>query len=518
MRITGKATAAVTALLSAAALVAVPSATAGARDAGYGPGAAGIGDPYYPEFGNGGYDVAHYDIRDAYNPDTGRLTGSTRLQATATKNLSRFNLDLVLHARSVRVDGEAARFRQREPQELVVTPPEGIDRGSTFEVVVRYRGKPEEIEGPGLVNTWVRTRDGAVAIGEPQIAAWWFASNDHPRDKATFDITVTAPNGTQAISNGTLVSSDRGAATTDWHWASEAPMATYLAFMAIGRYDIEQGTDSGGRPYLYAFSKLLKPAVAERARASVDRTAAITRFQETQFGPYPFDVVGGVVPGGQFFYALENQTRPVHSRVFFLDGQNPYVIAHEQAHQWYGDAIAVRSWRDIWLNEGFASYAEYLYVQHRFGVPPQRLFLDNYHAVPARDPFWKVRIGNPGPGHEFEQAVYDRGAMTLQALRNKIGKADFFDLLRRWAVKGENGSIEQFQRMTETYVRYPLDRFFRVWLYTREKPRPTVANGFVHSERLSASAQARVDRVAARMRDAHRLIAAAESGRLAARH
>ncbi len=320
------------------------------------------------------------------------------------------------------------------------------------------------------------------------------------------------------ISNGSLVSSDRRARKTDWHWSPEEPMATYLAFIAIGRYDIEQGTDPGGRPYLYAFSKLLKPAVAEAARASVERTAAITRFEETQFGPYPFDQVGGVVPGGEFFYALENQTRPVHSRVFFLDGQNPFVIAHEQAHQWYGDAVCVRNWRDIWLNEGFATYAEYLFVQHRFGVPPQRLFLDNYHGIPARDPFWDVKIGNPGAGNEFNDAVYGRGGMTLQALRNKLGKADFFDLMRGWAAKGSNGSIAQFERRAETYVRYPLDRFFRVWLYTAEKPRPTVANGFVHSERLSARAQARVDRVTARMDAAHRLIAAAESGRLAARH
>ena len=317
---------------------------AGAGPAAPSPGAAGIGDPYYPIYGNGGYEVDHYDIHVAYDPDSLELTGHTVVEATATQDLSRFDLDLLLDVSRVWVDGEPAQYRQRGVQELVVTPPQSIAAGESFRVAVDYSGVPSEIVGPGSIQTWVTTSDGAVAVGEPEIAAWWYPSNDHPRDPAMFDIAVTVPKGVEAISNGTHTGTEpAGAGRRTWTWAPAEPMATYLAFMAIGQYAIEEGTDGGGRPYLYAFSKQLTGTVATAARRSLRQTARLTRFLEARFGPYPFDQVGGVVPGGSFGYALENQTRPTYSPAFF-GGTNPYVVVHEMAHQWYGDAVTVHNW------------------------------------------------------------------------------------------------------------------------------------------------------------------------------
>ncbi len=476
VRRTAATTAAVVAVVCGLA-VALPADAGPGPAADFTPGGAGIGDPYYPVYGNGGYLVDHYDVDVAYDPDSLVLTGHTVVEATATQDLSRFNLDLLLEVSRVRVDGERARFRQRGAQELVVTPSQGVADGQSFEVAVDYSGVPSDAVGPGSVQTWVTTPDGAVAVGEPEVAAWWFPSNDHPRDRALFDIAITVPTGVEAISNGTHTGTEpAGGGRRTWHWSPAEPMATYLAFMAVGQYAIEEGSDSGGRPYLYAFSTRLDSGVADRARRSLRQTAGITRFLETKFGPYPFDQVGGVVPG-DFGYALENQTRPLYSSSFF-GGVNPIVVAHEMAHQWYGDAVTVRNWRDIWLNEGFATYAEYLLTARgAAGTPTQETFLTNYRAHPPASSLWDLRIGDPGAHNEFANPVYERGGMTLQALRNKLGSHDFFALLRAWAAAGGSRRIADFVDLAESYRGAPLDRFFRVWLYTGARPAPTVANG-----------------------------------------
>jgi aminopeptidase N len=445
------------------------------RTAGASRGAAGIGDGYFPRYGNGGYQVRHYDVDVAFDPATERLRGRTVVRARTSQRLSRFNLDLVLPASRVRVNGAPAAFGSTR-HELVVTPRRALPAGEPMRVTVRYGGVPKNHRAGG-VRPWVTTKDGAVAVGEPEIAAWWFPSNDHPSDKARFDITLRVPRGVEAVSNGRLLGRRTRGGQAVWRWREDDPMATYLAFAAIGQFDIVRGRTRSGRPYLYAYSDRLGRQRA--ARRSVGATGRITAWLERTWGPYPYDEIGGVVLGRWIGFALENQTRPVYSRAFFEFGRNRRVIAHEMAHQWFGDEVALCRWRHIWLNEGLATYSEWLYLRHSRGVPVDRSFRRTYRDYPRTSHFWDVRVADPGPERLFSAPVYERGAMTAHALRQRIGSARFFALMRSWVRTNDGtGTTGEFIALAERVSGEQLDRFFDVWLFTRARPRPTVANGF----------------------------------------
>jgi aminopeptidase N len=249
-------------------------------------------------------------------------------------------------------------------------------------------------------------------------------------------------------------------------------MATYLAFLAIGQYDIATDTSADGQPIVTAYSKDLGVEAAP-ARANVERTDEVVDWESTVFGPYPFDARGGVVVASNTVgYALENQTRSVYDGVFWARGDAMYVIVHENAHQWFGDSVSVHNWADIWLNEGFASYAEWLWSQEQGEGTAQELFDFTYQSHPADDPFWQLKIGDPGAADLFADPVYDRGAMALHALRLQVGDAAFFTILRSWAAQRalSDGSIAQFTALAEQVSGQDLDALFTAWLFTPSRP------------------------------------------------
>ena len=438
------------------------------------PGAEGIGDPYFPRAGNGGYDVTGYDIQIRYDPPSDRLEGHTTVTARATQDLSQFNLDLRLPATAVAVDGQPAGFRQ-DGGELQVTAAAPVRAGQSISVVVDYVGVPSSIPGGRPVQPWARTADGAVAEGEPESAAWWYPSNDHPSDKATVAVTVTVPAGVEAISNGALLGGPEpaGPGWERWRWQVGAPMATYLAFVAIGQYDlVRRDTEFG--PYLAAYAQGLDPQVADAARASVERTPEITRFLAGIFGPYPFSNLGGVVPNAPTMgYALENQTRPVYGPVFWGGGAPDItVVVHELAHQWFGDSVSVSRWSDIWLNEGFATYAEWLYTERTGGRSAQQTAAQTYAVLPADSEYWLTPPGDPGAAKVLTGAVYSRGAMALQALRATVGDEDFFTALRTWTTerRGGNGTVADFLAVVERVSGEDVDEVAQAWLFSPTRP------------------------------------------------
>ena len=280
-------------------------ASAGAP-ATFRPGADGIGDPYFPRYGNGGYDVGHYALKVRYDPAADQLSGTAVITAKATADLSRFNLDLAgLTVRQVTVDGRAARH-ERTGDELVVTPASGVPTGVTFTVQVTYDGKPAGLSRPGLGATgFLHTTDGAIAIGQPESATTWYPVNDHPLDKATYAIEITAPEPLAVLSNGVLAATTRSAGWRTARWEVRSPMASYLSTLAIGDYRVVVGRHKG-KPMVTAVAASLPRGPADTAIA---RTGEVADFLEQRFGPYPFDSYGGIVIDDErVAFALE--TRP----------------------------------------------------------------------------------------------------------------------------------------------------------------------------------------------------------------
>jgi aminopeptidase N len=431
-----------------------------AAPASFAPGAAGAGDPYFPTYGNGGYDVAGYDLKVRYDPATDRLAGEATITATATADLSRFNLDLVgLDVDKITVDGAPAQST-REAGELLVTPAQGLAKGKAFTTVVTYGGVPQPITSPELgTGGWLATDDGAIALGEPESASSWFPVNDHPTDKATYTIALTVPDGLEALSNGVPRGTTKGTdGYTTWTYAEGQPMASYLATVVIGQYRLVEGTHKG-KPVLAAVTEKVPRGAADAAMA---RTTEIADFLETQFGPYPFDAYGGiVVQDDRIGYALETQTRPVYTSTFFQGPGPDWVVAHELAHQWFGDSVSVAGWKDIWLNEGFASYAEWLWGEHEGTVTVQRAFDQEYASTNWREPAY-----DPGKNAIFGRAVYKRGAIAVHALRLTVGDQAFFDILKTWTgeKRNANATTEEFVALAERVSGKDLDGFFDAWL------------------------------------------------------
>ncbi|WP_412521103.1 M1 family metallopeptidase [Actinomadura madurae] len=460
------------------------------------------GDKYVPGDGNGGYDVEHYGLKLTITPDGAKqLDGTATITATATARLARFNLDLTgLEVSSIKVDGAPAR-QQRGGGELEVTPAKPLEKGRRFTTVIAYSGTPKPVSDPVLgTYGWIRTSDGVFVACQPSGAKTWFPSNDHPSDKATFDFELTVPQGLTAIANGepdTPPASSGGGAPgvppggpggppsgapstgptggpgvvpvarrgmTTSKWRVKDPMATYLATVDVGRFTVRTGKTSGGIPNITAVD-------ATTSGVPIDQfhqlNATIVDEWTKLFGPYPFGSTGGLIDNADVGFALETQTRPVYGAF----GLQPTIVAHELAHQWFGDSVSVTTWQDIWLNEGFATYAEWLWDEKTGGQTVQEHFDESYGGLGGRE-LWDVPPGDPGRKQMFGRSVYDRGGMTLVALRGRVGEDTFYKILRTWTKehRHSSGTTKQFIETANRVSGKKLDAFFDDWLYQKGRP------------------------------------------------
>jgi aminopeptidase N len=453
---------AVTVALVASALSAVPA------DAAPSPGAESAKDRLYPTIGNGGYDVDHYDLALDYRPRTQRLSGTATITARATQDLSRFTLDYAGPSVSaVTVDGRPSPVqRLRRTKKLRITPTVPVVAGATFTVAVTYAGRPRPTASAGPAEGFIPTDTGAVVTSEPVGSRTWFPSNDVPYDKATATLRMTVPKGLEVVGNGVLESRVPVPTGTTFTWVEDEPLSTYLLTANVGRFRISTSTGPGGIPIYDAVERSVARETKEAAgiAAQADVLAVFSK----RFGAYPFRTAGSTVfDEPQLGFALENQGRPTYS--FAPD---PSIVAHELAHQWFGDAVGLRRWSDIWLNEGFATWAQWYYEARLKGYGPLRSRLRGVLRLRDRE-FWRVAPGAPRDSQElFDEAVYVRGAATLEALRARIGDARFEVLLRRWYAehRAAPATTGQFVALAEEVAGRDLTPFFRAWLFTHRKP------------------------------------------------
>jgi aminopeptidase N len=448
----------------------------------YAPGADGSGDAYFPHAGNGGYDVQDYNLALRYEPPTdpavltGRLQGVATVTLRATEDVSSVNFDLRgLDVTSVRVGGKsrAAQWSQTQDEanrawELTVGLRPKLKAGRTTTVVIEYggtTGQPLDIGGDPY--GWFTTADGAMVVNEPDGAATWYPVNDDPEDKATYTFRITVPKGKTAVANGLPAREPyTRAGWTTWTWRASDPMASYLSTASVGDYALTRDTGPNGLPIINAVDDGVTGDNLAETTASLELQPEMIAFLEGQFGPYPFESFGAIVDDDSVGYALETQTRPVYSEV-----ARESTVLHELGHQWFGNAVSPADWQDIWLNEGWATYLEWLWAEHRGTAT----LADQFAATVAlldTDEGWALNIADPGPENLFATAVYERGAAALHALRAEIGDDAFFAGARLWLARYNDraATTEDFEAVMEEASGRQLGAFFDDWLREGDRP------------------------------------------------
>ena len=427
------------------------------------PGEDRSADSYLPEHGNGGYRVEHYDLDLDYQVGPNRLSGDARITAVSTQALSRFSLDLAdLRVRRVLVDGKPAKHTHSGGK-LRVRPQRPIAEAAEFRVEVRYSGTPRPVRGRWGEIGWEELTEGSMVAAQPIGAPSWFPCNDHPADKASYRVSFTAASPFSVQVTGNLLSRKQRGSTTTHVFERPEPTSTYLMSVQVGPYT-DVALADGDVPQRAAIPARLTELYA----FDFGRHGEIMDCLRELFGPYPFDEYVVVITDDELEDPVEAQGMSIFG-ANHVDGQRTHerLVVHELAHQWFGNSVTIADWRHIWLNEGFATYAEWLWSE-RSGGPTAQSHAADWHARIAAD----LRIGDPGASRMFDPQVYKRGALTLHALRHELGDEPFFELLRSWATEHRHGTVTtaDFAALVGERANRDLDGFFTAWLDRTELP------------------------------------------------
>ncbi|BBX19978.1 peptidase M1 [Mycolicibacterium duvalii] len=431
--------------------------------------AAPVIDPYLPGVGNFGYRVSRYELDLDYKVASNRLAGAATITAVTLAELTSFTLDLsgALTVSKVSVNGRRpAQFRTAEDK-LHITLTDPLPAGAAMTIVVRYGGNPRPIRTVWGAVGFEELTEGALVAGQPNGASSWFPCDDHPAAKASFGIRVATESPYYALANGALTSRRARAGTTTWVYEQAEPTSTYLITLQIGVYQRHRMSKNGVE---------IAAVLPDRLRRAFDHDFArqpemMELFTEL-FGPYPLSTgYTVVVTDDDLEIPLEAQGISIFGANHCTGSRSSErLIAHELAHQWFGNSVTAQRWRHIWLHEGFACYAEWLWSQHS-GARSADELARHYHqklAGSAQD----LVLADPGPKDMFDDRLYKRGALTLHALRKQLGDSDFFALLRDWTTRYRHGTAvtDDFTGLAAHYCDRSLRPLWKAWLYTPELP------------------------------------------------
>jgi aminopeptidase N len=453
-------------------------------------------DPFFPSLGNNGIDVTNYGIDLDIDPISGVVKGRTALTIKAETRLTSFSLDLHgMNISSVQVNGAAAKFT-RTRDKVRIVPGKAIAAAKTFAVTVVYSGKPQALPDPTVSPSkkmylgWFKTaRNSTYVVSEPVGASTFFPSNDEPTDKATYTFRMTIPFGYYGIANGVPVSSYRVGSKVRSVWQMKQPMATWLATVNVNKLNVYSVRTSNGTPV-----RIYYPKGSPRSHAPGYALAAqMIPYFESLIGPYPFEAYGSVVvEDPALHYALETQAMST-----FPSGPIPpseASVAHELAHQWFGNSVSVAKWKDLWIAEGAATYFEILWPHRNDPASFDKAMYDNYSYV------LNAKLGPAvvdTAGQMFSDRAYNRGAATFYALQLTVGDATFYKMLKTLITKykGKNISTQNF---IDTAVAVSGDVTLRPmlqsWIYDAVVPALPTTPGVTSGPAVPVAARKRVVR------------------------
>ncbi|MFG2093990.1 M1 family metallopeptidase [Streptomyces sp. NPDC048612] len=430
-------------------------------------------DPYFPDHGDARYHVERYELDLDYRPVSNRLSGSARLHTqTGPAPLDEIVLDLAaLRIHRLLLDGRTARYVHRAGK-LRIRPGRTLAPGTSCTIEVRYTGNPQPIRSPWGGLGWEELTDGALVAGQPIGAPSWYPCNDRPADKASYRVALTAPSPFTAVVGGRLLSRTTRASSTTWVYEQPAPTSSYLMTVSLGRYTTVPLTTPAQAP---ASADERNPPVPQTAYVPAHlrpqftedfaRQTQMMQFFQDVFGAYPFGEYAIVVADEELDVPVEAQGVATFG-TNHLDGArtSERLVAHELAHQWFGNSVSVADWQHIWLNEGFAKYAEWLWSEHAGG----RTAAD--HAATAHRLLsiapQNLRLADPGALLMFDDRLYQRGGLTVHALRCALGEAPFFRMLKAWATNHRHGTVTttDFTTHAQQHTATPLSGLFEAWL------------------------------------------------------
>ena len=427
-----------------------------------------IRDSYTGVDFNLGFEVTHYDLDLTYRVEPNMLQGEAVLHLHALEELDKLTLDLggAMVARRITAKHapRVAKFRLSGGK-LRLNFAEPIAENTEFELHIRYGGSPRPLRTPWGEIGWEETESGSLVASQPNGAPSWFPCDDTPSAKATYDIRITADDPFVVISNGALVSRRRaGGSMTRWHYRVDHPMATYLATVQVGEF-LEIPLGRNVRAWAPAS---LKPRVLDEFAQQQE----MLDFYSMLFGPYPFPDYQVVITEDALEIPLEAQGLSIFGSNH-VKGDHVFerLIAHELSHQWFGNSVGLSEWKDIWLNEGFACYCEWLWMEHAHGRPAHDSARSHYQVLSRKRQ--DLLLSDPGTRDMFDDRVYKRGALTVHALRRLLGDTAFFPAVRDYLTAAQHSVVtpgDLISRLRAAGDPGDVDKLLAQWLDQPQLP------------------------------------------------